>query len=162
MGLDILAYRKLTPAAAGDEGDTELHVNPAFQGRADDIVDGQAYYAEECEDIISCTYGSYNRWRDELAKIAGYPLDSYREHGVDWPSHCTACWGGQPGPFSELINFSDCEGVIGTAVSEKLAHDFADYQSAADAHPDDHFKSQYAAMRKGFEMARDGGAVKFF
>ena len=58
---------------------------------------------------------------NELATLAGYA-------GAD------DAWERTDGPFWELINFSDCEGVIGPKTSAKLAGDFAAFQEKADAH----------------------------
>jgi len=107
------------------------------------------------------SYGGYNRWREQLAELAGYPAGDYEQYGRTYQSHCVPCWNGEAGPFSELINFSDCEGVIGASVSAKLAKDFADFQPKADAHEDDRFRMKYAEWRQAFEMASDSGAVDF-
>ncbi len=172
MGLDITAYRKLTPANGNEAFDetgelkyednwTQFYKNPDFPGRADDIQDRHAYKAEDSEGFCAGGYGGYNNWRNELAKLAGYPLTSYMQYGQEQQSYAAACWQGAEGPFSELINFSDCEGVIGAAVSTKLATDFADFQAKADAHQDERFRNKYAKWRKVFEMAADAGAVMF-
>ena len=172
MGLDITAYRKLTPANGNEAFDetgelkyednwTQFYKNPAFPGRADDIQDHRAYKAEDSEGFCAGGYGGYNRWRDQLAELAGYPLTKHMQYGQEQQSHAAACWEGVEGPFSELINFSDCEGVIGAAVSAKLAKDFADFQEKADAHQDERFRDKYAEWRKAFEMAADAGAVRF-
>lgn len=172
MGLDITAYRKLTPANGNEAFDetgelkyednwTQFYKNPDFPGRADDIQDRHAYKAEDSEGFCAGGYGGYNRWRDQLAELAGYPLTKYMQYGQEQQSHAAACWKGVEGPFSELINFSDCEGVIGAAVSAKLAKDFADFQEKADAHQDERFRDKYAEWRKAFEMAADAGAVHF-
>ena len=168
MGLDITAYRKLTPANGNEAFDEtgelkyednwmQFYKNPDFPGRADDIQARHAYKAEDSEGFYAGGYGSYNRWRDQLAELAGYQLTKYMQYG-----HAATCWEGAEGPFSELINFSDCEGVIGAAVSAKLAKDFADFQAKADAHQDERFRNKYAEWRKAFEMAADGGAVRFY
>jgi hypothetical protein len=79
------------------------------------------------------------------------------------------------GPFTELINFSGCEGYIGPVVAAKLAKDFADYQQRAEEYaanqgePDhgsedwsgDEWLEVYNDWRRAFEMAADGGAVIF-
>jgi hypothetical protein len=176
MGLDISAYRKITKIdavfdAGGEpidpttrepvEYDMQAYKNDEFPGRADDIEDRAVYRAEDSLGFRAGAYSTFNRWRDELAKLAGYPIGQYEQYGKMWDSHCVACWEGQVGPFSELINFSDCEGIIGSAVATKLAKDFADFQDAADKHEDQAFTLRYAEWRKAFEMAADAGAVRF-
>ena len=86
---------------------------------------------------------------------------SYRNkvYHIAWRS----CWSGQQGPFCELINFSDAEGIIGASVSAELAKDFAEFQERAASfdwqHP--HFKELYQQWREAFELASDNGAVRF-
>ena len=179
MGLDVSAYSKIKiiPGVVyDDEGEPldpetkepldydkyfRANKNDAFPGRADEIEDRSWYAFEESDEMRAGSYGGYNRWRDQLAELAGYPLGKFKDGYGERESHAVACWNGEQGPFSELINFADNEGVIGAAVSKKLANDFAAFQTKADAHPDDYFKSKYAEWRKMFELASDGGCVKF-
>lgn len=81
--------------------------------------------------------------------------------GVQESSYAASAWAATGGPFWELINFSDCEGVLGPATSAKLAGDFATWQEKADQHPDEAFRVLYARWRKACEMAADGGALVF-
>lgn len=172
MGLDITWHRGLTMAAGNEgfdedgeirdgDGWVQFYVNPDFPGRADDIVDRAAYRSEDSDGFRAGSYGGYNHWREQLAVLAGYPAGQYEQWGNSWDSHCVPCWNGATGPFSELINFSDCEGVIGTAVSSKLARDFAEHQAKADTHPDERFRERYASWREAFEKASDRGCVEF-
>lgn len=184
MGLDITAYRGLVPAKGKeafdesgellyDEGWFRLHPSDDFPGRADEIKDGQAYKAAEEFGFTCGGYSRYSRWREQLAELAGYPVSSASLAAVGNNGlnalyarshpHASAAWedGGEKQPFYELINFTDCDGVIGTAVSAKLAKEFEAFQAQADAHPDPYFVSHYADWRKAFEWASDGGCVVF-
>lgn len=170
MGLDITAYRKLEAALAqGFDADGEplqmgavrFYRNGDFPGRADDIDESVIYVPSESFEFHAGSYGGYNQWREQLAELAGYPLGEYVQWGVAAESRCVACWSGAKGPFSELINFADNEGVIGASVSAKLAKDFAEHQAKADAHPDERFRDRYADWRLAFEMAANSGAVSF-
>jgi hypothetical protein len=172
MGLDITWHRKLTKAAGNEAFDErgelrydddwhQFYINGDFPGRADEIEHRAAYRSEESDGFQAGSYGGYNAWRNQLAELAGYPKGQYEQHGSRWDSHCVACWNGAAGPFAELINFSDCDGVIGAAVSAKLAADFAEHQAKADAHPDARFREKYALWRHAFEKAADGGCVDF-
>ncbi len=172
MGLDITWHRGLTKAVGNEAFDEhgelrydddwhQFYVNPDFDGRADEIENRAAYRSEESDKFRAGSYGGYNAWRDQLAELAGYPKGKYEQYGSDYESHCVACWNGQSGPFAELINFSDCEGVIGAAVSAKLAADFSEFQAKADAHHDVRFRDKYAEWRKAFEKASDNGCVHF-
>jgi len=178
MGLDITAYESLTKidevkyidgevynqkleTVDYDDYDFVAHINPDFPGRADDVEDHGVYKAVGSHGFRAGSYGGYNMWRDRLAKLAGYPEGTYEQYGKDWPSHCVACWNGAQGPFAELIHFSDCEGVIGTAISKKLAADFAAFDEAAKTQEDEPFYKLYQDWQKAFTMAANGGAVSF-
>jgi hypothetical protein len=178
MGLDITWYRGLTKAVGSegfdDEGEVKygdgwfkVYKNPDFPRRADDLEDRKAYKAEESDGFRAGSYGGYSNWRERLAKVAEYPTvevgsiaqaDSMR-YAKSHP-HSASAWGVDVDrPFVELINFSDCEGVIGTAISKKLASDFADFQDRANATCDPYFIEKYGEWRKAFEMASDNGCV---
>ncbi|MDN5505367.1 MAG: hypothetical protein L0H10_16360 [Comamonas sp.] len=175
MGLDVTAYKKLSKLDALFDSDGDP-VNPItrepfenyfrakanndFPGRDEGLEAGAIYSYEARMGGWSSGYGRYNSWRNELAKLAGYPLGSYKQYGKDWPSYCSECWNGRQGPFSELINFTDCDGVIGPVVAAKLAKDFAEFDSKAQAIDSD-FYEKYAEWREVFEFAADNGAVDF-
>lgn len=177
MGLDITAYRKLTKVDVLLDADGEpvdrttlepledyfkAYVNTDFPGREQGIEDRAVYKYEEASHVFSRSYGGYNRWREALAKLAGYPLTEYEQrYGDAEILHAAACWKGATGPFSELINFADNEGVIGPVVAAKLALDFAEFEERAKAVHEPFFYEGYCDMRRGLEMAADGGALDF-
>lgn len=176
MGLDITAYSNLIPGQPGegfdadgdvlwDDGWVRLYENPDFPGRADGLDCSLAYREDEAESMgfRAGGYSGYGNWRNQLAKLAGYPevrVDRYNTGNVEL-RHDHSAWNAESGPFWELINFSDCEGTLGPVVARKLAQDFADFQEQADRHPDDYFRERYADWRQAFEMARNNGAVCF-
>lgn len=168
MGLDITAYRKLTPApdAAREDGcmvDWEKHFDAHtasiefteenWPGHSAGIQPGMAYSFADKHHFRAGSYGGYGAWRNWLAQVAG------------WRS-AEECWEAPPGqqhakPFFELIHFADNEGVIGPKVAAKLAKDFADNQKRAEETGDEWEIAQYRHWRKAFEMAADDGAVEF-
>ena len=176
MGLDITAYRQLTECDVLFDDDDEpvdattrepienylrVFANPDFPGRAEGLKNRAIYTYADAASVLEMGYGRYNRWREQLAKLAGYPLTEYQpSYGPRESMHAAACWQGATGPFSELINFSDCEGDIGPVVAAKLTKDFAQFDSAANALGDD-FYSAYAELKGGVDMAADGGALHF-
>lgn len=92
------------------------------------------------------SYSGYNRWREKLAELVGTTPERV--------------WAGEvPVAFGELINFSDCEGVLDTKTCAKLAKDFAEWQPHVGTNG--WFADRYADWRKAFELAAGGGAVKF-
>lgn len=155
MGLDITAYRQIKPVRkqkdADDypEGHTRFWIIKDFAAVADDVKEKTLYSFTEDFGFRAGSYGGYNAWRTWLAGLVGTTPD--------------AAWAGQyHGPFAELINFSDCEGVIGSKTAAKLAKDFAEFDAKAKAADKDGYNyGRYEAWRKAMEMAADGGAVSF-
>jgi len=175
MGLDITAYgnlRKIDAVFSKDGEPIDPATREALDGdyyeprpnehydRADGLTEG-VYRYEKAIAHRAGSYGGYNRWREELAKLGGWPLGSYEQYGKTWSSHAASAWDAKGGAFWELINFSDCEGTIGAATSAKLARDFAEHQANADAHEDNGFREKYGQWRAAFELAANNGAVSF-
>lgn len=168
MGLDITAYSRLAPAggiAADDEDAYATHVRvlPSrhFPGREAPLSEGWHSFADRM-GFRAGSYGGYNDWRERLAKLAGYPATmggGYRTY----PTHAAGAWASTEGPFWELINFSDCDGTIGSAAAQKLARDFAEWDERAKAADPESpwFYDLYQLWRKAFELAADGGCVDF-
>lgn len=170
MGLDIVWYKNAKLAEEGQGVDSDGFQmdgfitpfdNPAFPGRADGLDCGKTYVATEGGSFGAGSYGGYNNWREELARIAGYePILSDR-FGEQIMRCDAAAWRVPEGPFWELINFSDCEGTIGPVVSAKLAKDFANWQQDAEGSPQLGFQRTYANFRKAFEQVAGNGFVRF-
>src|SRR5437763_1488505 len=143
MGLDITAASKIKWIAAtlpdeGSYGDYFwVGAQPdEFEAQADGLEPGLYETADEI-DFRAGSCSGYNEWREQLAQFAGYPARpaNFAEAvpGRLPKEHSAGAWATTGGPFWELINFSDCEGVIGPKTSAKLAQDFAEYQVKADA-----------------------------
>jgi len=170
MGLDVSAYSKLVeaPDAERDEDGEPVdydnyrnfYFNKDFPGRAEGLKEGMTYKLGEEGSGLSTGYGRYSAWRDELAKLAGYPAEPYERYGRVEQSHCMPCWNGAQGPFAEQINFSDCDGTIGPVVSAKLAKDYADFAEKAEA-VGGYFWEKYQEWKVVFEIAANDGAVVF-
>lgn len=154
MGLDISYYGKVErigdPDPDGyDDNKTQLYVNAAFLCQADGLTGG-TYAVEGGDGFCAGSYSGYSRWREQLARLAGYEAaDAFAGNVQRHES------------FVDLVNFSDCEGVIGPVTSGRLAHDFASHQGDADNHSDPFFRDLYAKWRRAFETAAKGGAVDF-
>jgi hypothetical protein len=150
MGIDISAYSGLTKIVnPGSERDdlVLLTDNTDFPGRIAPQTEGH-YSVEDSIDVLSMGYGSYNRWRDWLAKLAGW-------------DNANDCWNATEGPFWELINFSDCEGTIGTDACQKLLKDFNDYAERAHANTTGFEYEHYDDVHEGLKLAAQDGALKF-
>jgi hypothetical protein len=171
MGLDINAYSKLTFAADqsddddrdDDDGVTYLHVHPDFPAQGAGLRTGWYEIGGEQHAFRAGGYGGYNEWRNRLAQMAGYAATPHSRKAGDAPEprYDVTVWNSAGGPFFELINFSDCEGVIGPTASAKLVADFDAFEPQAKALGDADFLSVYADFRRAFALAADGGAVEF-
>lgn len=179
MGLDITAYSKLKKLDVLFNSDGEpvdpvtrepvdqyyrVRENKDFPGRADGLEDGACYSFAESEDVFSRSYGGYTFWRETLAKPAGYPLRSFLNFGVQENRHAASAWFGKVpdgAPFVELVYFSDCEGCIGPVVAAKLLRDFQEFDERAKAIGSERFYSGYCQLKRGLELASDGGALEF-
>lgn len=168
MGIDITAYTKVKKIDClfntyGEPVDPftreeldidwfEPYKNPDFPGRADDVEDGVIYQYEEAIYCFSSSYSRYGRLREKLAELSGWPYEDYVGYDGLAKSYCASCWYGEEGLFSELINFSDCEGVIGAIVAEKLVKDFLFLRKKVESTKDAEFLKFYNGMEKAFTL----------
>lgn len=158
MGLDVSVYSKLEEVSKEigfyEDGEVKdgficLYNNDSFEGRILPQKDNVAYrYDHNADGVdISMGYGRYNVWRNQLAVMAGYGS------GED-------AFNADSGDFWELINFSDCEGTIGTDAAKKLLADFEKHQQKADV-IGGFFLDMYNEFKKACEIASDNGAIVF-
>ena len=167
MGLDIVAYKNVEYISI-DDNDVDEYGDPRdinvfrlyqslieyteenWPGRTEGIT-GEYFTYENGYDFCVGSYGGYNSWRNNLARLAGYgSADDVWDRKF------------KEGPFLELINFSDCEGYIGPVVSAKLYQDFKDnYEKAKLVNDDGWFLRKYEDWMKAFEYASQNGLVLF-
>ena len=162
MGLDIAAYSGLTKCAQDD--DVPSFVAPRnhkhFRGRADEIEPGARYTWEKADGFRAGSYGGYNNWREQLAKLAGYPaVAEFEGKPVDQP-HSAGAWSAAGGPFWELIEFTDCDGILGASVCGKLLMDFREFDERAKA-IGGWFYDRYVLWAGAALLASQGGAIVF-
>lgn len=157
MGLLATAYtniRELQGVVPGD-GDPRdattgafvekcfiAYVNPSFQAQAGNLRHLTVYGYDEMEHFWNYGYTSYHHWRDLLVDMV------------------SGAWYEKPA-FQELINFSDCEGIICSEVAAKLLDDFDNWDFVASQHVDPNFYALYCQWRDCFKMATHHGAVEF-
>lgn len=157
MGLDIIAYSKLKKneylSTMSEEDREDLDINclimspvlteidEAFPGRAEPLkYNGDVY---DCENYVCISIGSYGTY--------------------GWFRRALEAFSENRDCFNELIDFSDCEGVIGSVVSEKLYEDFSSNKKLFEmwVHKDELLLQMYRKFESAFEIAKDGGAVEF-
>jgi hypothetical protein len=167
MGLDILAIEKAVRVS--DEVDKDfkelyyyhgieieegavvrVKVNTGFDSH-DHLQDGIYLYQGSIE-FGAGSYGTYNGFRNDLSLIA---------HGV----FAQVIWANpeiyKGSDFYELINFSDCEGVIGPMTSQKLTSDFKKHREAYALENNEWDLERYDNWTKAFELAGNDGMVIF-
>jgi len=179
MGLDIAAYsrcrfleimsrdqyEKRYDNLSGPESDRHVYVyqnDPEFTSRLAPLVvaeypDVAVYHVDGA--IMSFRaggYAGYNIWRDNLCQMAN-------------DVSTNAVWGTRDDPdtralpFYELIDFSDCEGTIGSLAAKELLGDFVKYADEAKAHDDARgFLEKYQRWHEACYLAADDGMIRFF
>jgi len=157
MGLDVRAYSQCVfvhePHGYNEECDDRI---PVRHQPWVDVLDGRSLgcyeHKGETFHFRAGSYGGYGDWRRSLSVLG---LGTTAE--TVW--HEPGAFAGEP--FVELVNFSDCEGAIGPATSEKLAADFATHRDAAASGPDfgGYFLAKYDDWHKAFTLASDDGWV---
>jgi hypothetical protein len=173
MGLDILAISNLRLVdpevkAALDrlpEVSLYLHDDPALtiterskkepNYRCDDMANGDYYRTKESEeyDFRAGSYSSYGQFRRELSETF---LNSPPEKVWSNPKS----YEGQP--FYELVDFSDCEGVIGPEVCAKLHKDFVDGRKKFVEEVHSNWSvERYDSWTKALELAKEDGVIIF-
>ena len=162
MGLDITAYSQLKDTGRPIDWDVDEekayipHNHPDFATRCVEFTPRNAFEYEDALHACIGAYSYYGAWREKLAKLAGYQPDMWRSR-----PYSEGAWAATEGPFWELIDFTDCDGVLGTAVCQKLAKDFAAYEEHARCLGDEGFLYTYLEFKAAVELASDGGAVVF-
>lgn len=160
MGLDITVYRNLTPAPDAEvdddgypvEWDSHLLITQSLIDMQEKTFPGRLqlaagiYHAEETDGFRAGSYIGYSLWRNWLATVAGFP-----DAQTFWHTATPAA------PFYELINFTDCEGLLGAQACGRLAVDF----DAITPDGDDWQLALYAKWKNAVTMAAQNGAIEF-
>lgn len=121
------------------------------------------------------SYSGYNEWRDDLALAAGFSGGAQEVWSLEDESII-----GKPEspPFSELINFSDSDGIIGPKLSKKLYNDFINNEGKIKENIDmwflkvhpykeydirdmEWFFAKYDDWKEAFKVASENGFVSF-
>ena len=160
MGLDITAWEvaRITPPHEYDgdgcyDSDHVRSFTDAFPHSLRGLEEGRCYLVSGASlRFRAGSYGGYNNWR-ELLSLAALDI----QPGVIWRD--PADWADQP--FFELINFSDCQGVIGPEACADLAADFVTNRDTMLTDGDDWFIELYDTWRQAFAIAAGTGLVEF-
>ena len=145
--------------------------NPYFPEQSEGLPDGFGYGTGEEYSFRAGSYSGYGEWRDLLARVA---LDMGVQgvwNKIDDGGNYTEI------PFSEQLNFSDADGVIGPVASKKLYNDYVSYEKdimkkldryylkfedfEIDGETYEWFKQKYKDWKEAFRIASNNGAVIF-
>ena len=145
--------------------------NTYFPEQSEGLPDGLGYGTGEDYGFRAGSYGGYGEWRDLLARVA---LDMGVQgvwNKIDDGGNYSEI------PFSEQLNFSDADGVIGPVVSKKLYNDYVSYEKdimkkldryylkfedfEIDGETYEWFKQKYKDWKEAFRVASNNGAVIF-
>jgi len=160
MGLDISGYSNIKKLECEVDEDGKpigvdwndycrMYINSDWSERADDIENGN-YSFESEHGFRAGSYSGYNAWRSQLAILAGF-----EDAGEAWEHEV------EDYPFHDLINFSDCEGVIGSVTCKKLLADFIAFDAKAKETDDLYFYERYKEWTRAMELGANNGAVQF-
>lgn len=175
MGLDITAGSRIVFVEAFDDYEifedkyytyepgklcqyVALFPEPAFPGREEPLdFQGKRFACFRVDGtqmgFRAGSYSGYNQWREQLC-IA---VNHITPRGV-WENRDSSEV--QSMPFYPLIDFSDCEGVIGSIAAQRLAGDFAKYQVRAER-IGGYFLEKYNEWRRACDLAADAGFIEF-
>lgn len=163
MGLDITACSKIeriTDLEKVENGDYSTNVrrtHPEFE-RASDIDEGYYDCVGEIYRFRAGSYSGYNFFRNTLSKaILGESAENVWEKDDEFKGK----------PMYEIINFSDCEGNIGPAVSKKLHKDFMENREKfvnyiKEFDEPNFYERIYDDFTKGFELASNEQGILIF
>ena len=150
MGLHVMVVSKVVPVTNGGYPYYSLPgMEDRLEGLAADRLDGECVY-----DFSAGSYGGYGDWRALLCRVMnGVEPWTVWNNSDKW-KHT---------PFYGLINFADNEGCIGPVWSKRLAEEFENGRLRFAQHPDvDQYSLDlYDKWSKAFELAADGGFVRF-
>jgi hypothetical protein len=160
MGLDITAYSNVVKAENPDydeyEGFEFIVYDNGFN-QYSPLEKDIGYDAEDEFGFRAGSYSGYGVWRNWLCQLVhGVTSEELWENIDDYKGKA----------FVELINFSDCEGTLGTDVCKKLLKDFSDNQDLMSELDNDdeamsYFISSYYKWKEAFVYGADDGCVQF-
>lgn len=160
MGLDISAYSKIERVQDEDDARIFIRRNIPEMDQAQDIEEGEYRDSDLCEShhFRAGSYSGYNYFRNLLCEIM---------HGVTAEELWEKPEVFEGKEFYNLINFSDCEGHFGPAVSKKLHEDFIKHREkfirgVEKKEPyEGYYTRVYDGFSLGFEIASKGGVLNF-
>ena len=150
MGLDITAYKNIKIIES--EEPEYYFSNTGFpQSNMIDFENKeiQINFDEEF-DFRAGSYGGYNKFRNELCISANNISDEEL-----WASKDESL------KFYWLINFTDCDGYIGTSYCDILYDEFCKYEDEVKLKLNEYFHETYDNFKEAFRLGQESGLVSF-
>jgi hypothetical protein len=161
MGLDIFAVEKARKVSDEFNRDFEtldiegevvrVMVNNSFDAH-NHLTDGIYSYEGKSMNFSAGSYGTYNGFRSSLSMLVHKVTAN-----IIWQNPEIY----KDSAFYELINFSDCEGVIGPDTASKLLSDFKKYRDEFMIEHDVWDGETYDFWIKALELASNDGMLIF-
>ncbi len=151
MGLDITGYEdiKATGKTFNIEEDEYISVSDWKQSNMKYIEEQQIEY-KETHCFRAGSYGGYNSFRNNLCTLANNITVEEL-----WKTEDESL------KFYWLINFSDCEGYIGTSYCKILYDEFVKYNDKIMSSLNDFDKVKYKDFKEAFRLGSNNGLVDF-
>lgn len=154
MGLDISAYKNVRIVEC-DEPEYRFY-NQGWKQSNMPHIDNKEIQIEFDEqfDFRAGSYGSYNVFRNIISEtIHGISAEMFWKMSDKEMENKAFRW---------LIDFSDCEGYIGTDYCEILYNDFKEHgNKIKEACDNDTYKNLVDKWTHAFDIARNKGLVSF-
>jgi hypothetical protein len=151
MGLDITAYKNIK--IVEDEELEYYFSNTGFpQSNMIDLEnrDIQIEFDEEF-DFRAESYGGYNKFRNELC-LSANNITAKELWSIETDVGLKFYW---------LINFTDCDGYIGTSYCKILYDEFVKYEDEVKSNLQDYYHIIYDNFKEAFRLGSDNGLVSF-
>jgi len=155
MGLEITAYENLI--ITNNKKDKEFYFSEKTFEQEDRII-GECFvtYDDAC-GFSAGSYRNYNLFRNILCES----INNLKDHEL-WELAVKDTEKAKSLPFYWLINFSDCDGYIGSSFCEILYKNFCDYEVVfKERIKDEYFISIYNEFKNAFELSKNNGIIIF-
>jgi hypothetical protein len=185
MGLDIAYFSNIRKVKLDDEDEDDVYNHDLHTQDNDFIYQLGSLKRLSAYDTTSDSeigrvrmgaYSTYNNWRNQLAIIAGYGSAQNVWNDEDFDPMATKFYNlrylklkklKDPDfqveiikPFYPLINFTDCDGVIGPEICKSLYQDFVYFYEKA-KQEGGYFYEKYEELMEAFRVASQKGAVVY-
>jgi hypothetical protein len=128
------------------------YINQSFPKHASDIQSRGKYFWTDCQEhMTSTTCCDFNDFRNWLAELCGYPKAYNSWRNIDWAFAGAGEVEGQGYVLDEFINFSDCEGTIGTKYCQKIFKDLDAIKCLVEE--SDEYWVMFNRVLRGFQIA---------